>query len=738
MSILQNGTVSPRHLVSWTTTGVVQDAGSSATPGVSSLGLFGNGGTPFSITNSAVPGAPVGIYSQLNAGVSSTAAYINVDTFGTTALPLDFNINGSPVLSLGASGPTFSAPVPVASGGTGLSATPTNGQLLIGNGTGYSLNTLTAGANIAIANTAGSVTISAVSGGGVLPALNGGTGVTSTSAMPVTAAGSTTARTLAARFAERFDVFDYGAAGNGTTDDTAAINAAIAACQTAGGGTVWFPGAHTYLVTGTLAITGNGVCLLGAGSQNTVINFQNGTSDCITVEGPSYASQITGFQMSGFRLNFTGKTGGRTVVLANLTASILSDVYIYNCWTGIEIWNINNLLLDYVTIQGVTGGSGSPTYFGTAAPGACYGLFFHSPGDSSGRSDQLTTRSVVVNAGFSGADGFIWDGNASTWNMFATTALSCRYGLRIKNSSASGSYFPQFLEAQNFVTDGMSQCGLYITGGSFMQFNNCVITNTSGESGQGSADISAVYIGSDVPNSYTNTIQFTGCVIGNCKQSGAVVYARDVQFIGCTFYSGNTTPTNTYGGVDLVAPAQDIIVSGCKFRTWGAAVLWEFGVRVGASTNRILISGNLFYGATYRSIIWNNTDSISFCNGNVSDLPGGNGPSSNVVTSGVTITAAWIWGGALNLTGPAAAWTATTDSAANIVAACINPNYNHFQSLLFINTSAYQVTLSPGSGVSFAGITSSGNFVIPANTQKTLLINITNPAIGSEAVTIYG
>lgn len=48
----------------------------------------------------------------------------------------------------------------VANGGTGLSTVPTNGQLLIGNGTGYTLSTLTAGAGIGITNALGSITVS--------------------------------------------------------------------------------------------------------------------------------------------------------------------------------------------------------------------------------------------------------------------------------------------------------------------------------------------------------------------------------------------------------------------------------------------------------------------------------------------------------------------------------------------------------------------------------------------------
>ena len=46
-----------------------------------------------------------------------------------------------------------------ANGGTGVSATPTNGQLLIGNAAGYTLNTLTPGAGISITNGAGTITL---------------------------------------------------------------------------------------------------------------------------------------------------------------------------------------------------------------------------------------------------------------------------------------------------------------------------------------------------------------------------------------------------------------------------------------------------------------------------------------------------------------------------------------------------------------------------------------------------
>ena len=47
----------------------------------------------------------------------------------------------------------------ISGGGTGLSTTPSNGQLDIGNGSGFTRNTITAGAGISVTNGAGTITI---------------------------------------------------------------------------------------------------------------------------------------------------------------------------------------------------------------------------------------------------------------------------------------------------------------------------------------------------------------------------------------------------------------------------------------------------------------------------------------------------------------------------------------------------------------------------------------------------
>lgn len=98
---------------------------------------------------------------QVNGTPLSSVTTINFqDATAFDGLTASFSNPSAGNVKLGLSGTLTTA-----GGGTGLNATPSNGQLPIGNGTGYTLASLTAGANVTITNGVGGITIAAAGSG---------------------------------------------------------------------------------------------------------------------------------------------------------------------------------------------------------------------------------------------------------------------------------------------------------------------------------------------------------------------------------------------------------------------------------------------------------------------------------------------------------------------------------------------------------------------------------------------
>lgn len=149
----------------------------------------------------------------------------------------------------------------------------------------------------------------------------------------------------------------YGAVGDGLADDTAAIQAAITACQGQGGGVVFLP-QGTYAVTPTgspaLAVTGNGVRLVGAGSKATILT-KTANGVLLAASGPSTdstgATHVRYFSLENIGLNGNSKTGA---LLQAYYADNMSvrDVYMTSnadiCLDAVELWDtrIYNLVAE--------------------------------------------------------------------------------------------------------------------------------------------------------------------------------------------------------------------------------------------------------------------------------------------------------------------------------------------------------------------------------------------------------
>ena len=114
----------------------------------------------------------------------------------------------------------------------------------------------------------------------------------------VTATGSTTARSLAKRFSEVYNVLDYGALTDGT-DASTSIQAAIDAAETAGGGTVFLP-AGIYSIETGLIVDNDNVLLVGEGASGLISGGKAGIRAAAAT-----TLKWTGSTGSGTMLKFT-------------------------------------------------------------------------------------------------------------------------------------------------------------------------------------------------------------------------------------------------------------------------------------------------------------------------------------------------------------------------------------------------------------------------------------------------
>jgi hypothetical protein len=145
-------------------------------------------------------------------------------------------------------------------------------------------------------------------------------------ASSVTATGSTTARSLSARFADVVNVKDFGALGDAVTNDTVAINAAYTATPTAG--CLYFP-AGDYRHAAALVFDGaKRVAFVGEGVRQTrlVYNGASTTANCVSFGDGTTTETGLRIEGIGFSSNVV-MTAGVGVRFRKVARSHLTNVY---------------------------------------------------------------------------------------------------------------------------------------------------------------------------------------------------------------------------------------------------------------------------------------------------------------------------------------------------------------------------------------------------------------------------
>ena len=199
----------------------------------------------------------------------------------------------------------------VDTGGTGLSATPTNGQLLIGNGTGYTLSTLTAGSGISVTNAAGAITITALTllSPGIVTPFAGSSAPTGW----LLCNGSAVNRSV---YADLFAIVGttYGAGDGSTTFNLPNLIDKF----TAGAGSVYALGANGGSTTTSSAGAHDHTGLTGSTTLTTAqipAHTHTGTSDSTTLTGSfgpfrQSLGPAAGASASGVFSTYAGGTSG--------------------------------------------------------------------------------------------------------------------------------------------------------------------------------------------------------------------------------------------------------------------------------------------------------------------------------------------------------------------------------------------------------------------------------------------
>jgi hypothetical protein len=269
-------------------------------------------------------------------------------------------------------------------------------------------------------------------------------------------------RALRDKVREAMSVKDFGAVGDGTTDDTAAIQAAIDALASTtyptNGATLYFP-PGTYVTTSAITIPSKSVTIYGYGatlSTTASIAFDLGQDSYIT----DFAEGYYKIHINGLRiLPATGGTGIRNKAIRNFH---LQDVSIFggatsldtegafalsratNCRFQETTSNVvrvrqRNNLLTFINCA-FLGGDGNgvlldTTSFGASPGGENKGIRFYVC-DWEGNAGALNIEGNVGNVLL---DGCWWENN-TTYNIRVdnTAATFNKYGITIRNCQITG------------------------------------------------------------------------------------------------------------------------------------------------------------------------------------------------------------------------------------------------------------------------------------------------------------
>jgi len=419
----------------------------------------------------------------------------------------------------------------------------------------------------------------------------------------------------------------YGAAGNGSTDDTIPIQAAITAAIAAGGGTVYLP-AGTYIVTDELTINGDGVILRGDSLTASIIKSNTNGVGTLQVGSLSTSGSGKSVGVSLRDLKFECPSGSTTTNVQVYGATRF-EMYRCDVYRGLIGFEMRNADMFSIRLSNVRT---------TASAATCVNLL-------QGSSDDVTTGSwlggIIDMTGTNSKGVVFGDGTGVSNNPNEFNCIRFGDGLKIDGNNISGTIGVQFeagcrnvkfenveiKECRSYSIDGVA--ALLDSQKVFFTIDNCKILGNSTNkptahiylkqpSASGSATnvlitgagtqlhqaTTTIYIESGSPTisvsegdvaDATNFLEMTAGATPRFKIGGVRISSSSVT---------NKRGTNLAAGTVTYMAGDDNRVSDFKLFDSFSATLLSGNTSVAFS-----FSSTLDYTPTARDIQWNRTAS---------------------------------------------------------------------------------------------------------------------------------
>lgn len=372
-----------------------------------------------------------------------------------------------------------------------------------------------------------------------------------------------------------YNVRDYGAVGDGSTDDTAAIQAALNDCRSNGGGTVYFPPTPTsvYMVN-TANRTGgfaNNFCALMY-SPNTTI-----TGPGVTIRLVAGASGNTTFGTTSTSMFSPWNVSQENVTFSDITidgnAGNQTDTH-----HGVFVWRQRRVKMHRVRILNVRGTSN--------AGGAAETFMFYG----NGSGDLSFVDCDAIQTAGSVSNGFVANGctNVDYVNCRAANignGASIGYGFNVGTSSA-GSRQVSYTNCHSYLC---GQQGYHIDASDVQNvtYTNCTAGGVASNlvSGQQYPFTSGQSLGNG-GSGWVCTVAAVGIKLIGCTSDNNGTHGFDLR--AGQFYLDNCSARNNAAG-DGVA-----FSNAPTARVWGGDYSSNaIGIRIAAvaDTTTIAISG---------------------------------------------------------------------------------------------------------------------------------------------------